>query len=352
MARVTARAALRAGALIAGVLALALAAAPAAAQITPPAGFTAAVYVTGEVPGVTVAGIPSVATLGFDRDGTLYAARSGRRYSPSAESDDLYPIFRVPPGGARFTTATERQLLHGPPLRNPQVAAVRDGREVFLSTFQPERKIGAVYRLVDGRAELFAGGTPPPGTAPLLRQPEGAAVDAAGNVYVADREEGVVVRLDPTGRLLNRRWAVMTRPRVLAVDTTGHLWVGADGEASTPGQPGPGEIWRVTPAGEPTLVLRGPLAVGIAAGPGGHLFVADRQGAQVFALSPEGKRIDFARFAEGSAPRGLAFAPVTPETQRAGLAGDLFVILINRGAYQVNEVVRVSGPFEEFLRAR
>jgi len=333
-------------------LAVGLLAAPGTAQVAPPAGFTTAVYVSGTVTGVSVSGIPSVATLGFDRDGALYAARSGRRYNPSDESYDLYPIFRFPAVCSRLTPTTEKQHLHGPPLRNAQVAAVRDGREVFLSTFDPERKIGAVYRLVDGRAELFAGGTPPPGTAPLFRQPEGAAVDPEGNVYVADRQEGAVVRLDPTGRVLDRRWVGVMRPRVLAVDATGHLWIGADGEASAPWQPGPGEIWRVTPAGEPTLVLRGPLPVAIAAGPGGHLFVADRQGAQVFALAPDGKRVEFARFAEGSAPRGLAFAPATPETRRGGLAGDLFVVLINRGAFQVNEVVRVSGPFEEFLRPR
>jgi len=334
------------------IVAVALAPVPGAAQVAPPAGFTTTVYVTGAVSGVTVAGIPSVATLGFDRDGALYAARSGRRYNPSAESDDLHPIFRFPLGGARLSATTERQHLHGPPLRNAQVAAVRDGREIFLSSFDPERKIGAVYRMIDGRAELFAGGTPPPGTAPLLRQPEGAAVDAEGNVYIADRQEGAVVRLDPAGRVLDHRWVAVMRPRVLAVDGTGHLWVGADGEASAPWQPGPGEIWRVTPGREATLVLRGPLPVAIAAGPGGHLFVADRQGAQIFVLTPEGKRIEFAKFAEGSSPRGLAFAPTTPATQRAGLAGDLFVVLINRGAFQVNEVVRVSGPFEEFLRPR
>ncbi len=341
--------AVRAG--LAAVL-VALVAGPAAAQVLPPEGFTASVYVTGTVSGVTVAGVPSIATMAFDRDGALYAARSGRRYTTTAESDDLYPIFRFPVGGARLTPANERQQLHGPPLRNAQVAAVRNGREVFLTAFDPERRRGAVYRLVDGRAELFAGGTPPFGELPLLRQPEGAAVDAAGNVYVADRQEGVIVRLDPTGKVLDPRWVSVVRPRVLAVDETGHLWIGADGEATAPWQPGPGEIWRVTPAGEPTLVATGPLAAAIAPGPGGHLFVADRQGAQIFALAPDGRRIPFARFGEGSAPRGLAFAPVTAETRRAGLAGDLFVVLINRGAFQVNEIVRISGPFGDLLRPR
>ena len=351
MAPLTRRASLTRGARAALAAALLGAAAPAGAQVTLPPGFTSTVYVTGQVSSATVPGIPSVSTLGFDRSGVLYLARSGRRYA-TGEADDLYPIYRIPPGGARLTPETERQLLHGPPLSNPQVAAVGAAGEVFLSTYDRERKHGVLYRMVDGRAELFAGGAPAPGAAPLLKQPEGAAVDTAGNVYVADREQGAVLRLDASGRVIDPRWVTVVRPRALAMDDADHLWVGADGEAAAPWQPGPGEIWRVSPAGKRSLVLRGPVTAGIAAAPGGHLFVADRPGSQIFALTPEGKRIEFARFAEGTAPRSLAFAPDTPQTRRAGIAGSLFVVVINRGAWQVNEVLRVSGPFDELLRPR
>jgi len=85
-------------------------------------------------------------------------------------------------------------------------------------------------------------------------------------------------------------------------------------------------------------------------GPGGRLFVADRQGAEIFMLGPEGKKMEFARFGEGDAPRTLAFVPATPETRRAGIAGDLLVVTVSRGAWPVNEVVRVSGPFERFVQ--
>ena len=228
---------------------------------------------------------------------------------------------------------------------------MRDGREVFLSSFDPERKVGAVYRMLDGRAELFAGGTPAAGTRRCSGSPRARPWTPTGNVYVADRQEGAVVRLDPTGRVLDRRWvrgdAAARARRGRAPATCGSA---PTARPSAPWQPGPGEIWRVTPAGEATLVLRGPLPVAIAAGPAGHLFVADRQGAQIFVLTPEGKRSS-----SPSSPRARRRAAwpsrrPLPATQRAGLAGDLFVVLINRGAFQVNEVVRVSGPFEEFLR--
>src|SRR2546427_13065809 len=79
----------------------------------------------------------------------------------------------------------EAQYFYGPPLLNAQVAAMRAGRELFITTFDRDRKVGVVYRMLGGRAELFAGGTPPAGGPPLLVQPEGAAVDAAGEPFPA-----------------------------------------------------------------------------------------------------------------------------------------------------------------------
>ncbi|MET0852796.1 MAG: hypothetical protein ABW020_16790 [Candidatus Rokuibacteriota bacterium] len=338
------------------ILLIALAATPrtghaADPDVQVPAGFTARTYVSGSVPGVEVRGFPSSGTLAFDEAGVLYLGRTGRRYG-GGEGDDLLPIFRVPPGGGEVTPATERHMVHGPPLKNAQVAMVRGGREVFVSSFDRERKIGVLYRLVDGRAEFFAGGSPAAGEAALLRQPEGAASDTAGNVYVADREQGAVIRLDPSGRVLEPQWVSLKRPRLLAMDETGHLWVAADGEAALPGRGGPGEIWRVAPDAKATLVLSGPAPSGMAVGPGGNLFVADRQARQVFVLTPDGRRIDLVSFAEGAAPRAVAFAPATPATRAARMAGDLFIVTIRKGAWQVNDVVRVSGPFEEVARPR
>jgi len=326
---------------------------PTAADLLLPSGFTGQVYVRGEGfdAGRGFPGIPATSTLAFDDAGFLYLARTGRRYT-GGEVEDLWPIYRIPPGGARVTPESEARYLHGPPLRNPQIAAIRGGREVLVTTFDHDRKIGVLYRMRDGRAELLAGGTPDPGRPPLLRQPEGAAVDAAGHVYVADRIQGLVVRLDSEGRVLDPRYLMVTRPRVLTAGGPGRLWVGSDGDALAPWQQGQGEIWSVSPEGAATLMVRGPIPAGISVSPGGYLFVADRQAAEIFVVGPEGKRTEFARFTEGDAPRGLVFAPVTGETRRAGIAGDLFVVTITRGAWPVNEVLRISGPFDGFVRDR
>jgi hypothetical protein len=261
-------------------------------------------------------------------------------------------VYRVPPGGGRLTPDTEASFLYGPPLRNVQATAVRGGLELFVTTFDRDRRLGVLYRLVDGRAELYAGGTPPRNVAPLLRQPEGTVVDSAGRLYVADRESGAVVLLDPSGRVLDPRYVAVQRPRVLAMDARDTLWIGADGNAEAPWQQGPGEIWRVPRDGTPALLLRGPMPAAIVASPGGHLLVADRQGGELFALTPDGQRIPFVSYTQGDAPRGLAFAPDTPATRRAGVAGDLFVATINQGAWTVNDIVRISGPFDELIRQR
>ena len=320
------------------------------AEMTLPRGFTASLYASGDgfdagsVSGA--GGFPCTITAAFDQAGMLYLARAGRRYT-GGEIEDLWPVYRVPPGGARLTPATERRFLYGPPLWSPQVASGRAGRDVFVTSFDRDRTLGMLYRLLDGRTDLVAGGTPPPGSKPQLGQPEGVAADSAGNIYVADRLRGVVVKLDASGRVVDPRYVAVERPRLLAVDDTDLLWIGADAGNEAPWQRGPGEIWKVNPRGASTRVLTGPNLSGMAFGPGGRLFVADRLAAKIFFVTPEGTAVDFAAFTDTDAPRTLCFAPVTPETRRAGIAGDLFVVAIRRGVFRLNEVIRISGPFDE-----
>jgi hypothetical protein len=106
----------------------------------------------------------------------------------------------------------------------------------------------------------------------------------------------------------------------------------------------------VSPSGERRRVLEGPLAQGLAPGPGGVVYVADRQGPEIFAVTPDAKRVTLARFTDGQVPRAIAFVPDTPATRAAGLAGDLLVIVIRSGVFQLNEIVRISGPFADLVR--
>jgi streptogramin lyase len=334
-------------------LAVALVTVPAAAELTLPPGFTAQVYVTGQGFDTgsdrSVHGIPSIGTLAFDGLGTLYLARAGTRFR-SGEVDEFSTILRVAPGGARLTPETEARHHFGPPLRNPQVAAARDRGEVFVTTYDRDRKIGALYRMVDGRPQLLAGGTPLGGAAPLLRHPEGVTFDSTGHIYVTDREQGMVLRLDRSGKAVGDRHLTVMRPRAVAADEAGHLWVATDGTAETPWQDGAGQLWRAAPDGTLSLVMTGPLPGGIALSPTGTLFMSQRRAGKIFAVTPGGKRFDFAAGSDGTVIRTIAFAPVTPETRKAGIAGDLFVVAVPRQIWAINQVIRVSGPFEEFIR--
>jgi NHL repeat len=335
------------------VVALVTATVPAAAELTLPPGFTAQVYVTGQGFDTSsdrgVYGIPAIGTLAFDGLGTLYLAKTGTRFR-SGEVEDFSTIFRVPVGGARLTPESEARYHSGPPLRNPQIAAARGRGEVFLTTYDRDRKIGALYRMVDGRPQLLAGGTPLGGAAPLLRHPEGVTFDTTGHIYVTDREQGVVVRLDRSGKTVRERYLEVMRPRAVAADEAGHLWIATDGTAETPWQDGTGQLWRAAPDGTLSLVLTGPLPGGIALSPTGTLFMSQRRAGKLFAVTPDGKRIDFGVGSDGTVIRTIAFAPVTPETRKAGIAGDLFVVAIPRQIWAINQVIRVSGPFDEFIR--
>jgi hypothetical protein len=127
------------------------------------------------------------------------------------------------------------------------------------------------------------------------------------------------------------------------------LWVAADGEADAPWQRGTGEIWSFGPSGK-RLALRGPIAAGMDVSPGGHLVIADRPGSRVLAVGTDATTIELVGFSDGDAPRAVVFAPITEATRRAGIAGDLFVVVIRRGTWSLNEIVRISGPFDDHVR--
>jgi sugar lactone lactonase YvrE len=334
-------------------LILFLLAVPVSAEITLPPGFTVETYVTGQgfdlSPERGSHGIPVMATIALDQSGALYLAKTPFRFRQNP-GDALGPIYRSPAGGARITPDTEPRYLYGPPLWNPDVAGINAKGELFVSTYDPERKIGALYQLKDSRAVLFAGGSPPPGSPPLLKDPEGVAFDAAGNVYVLDREQGIVVKLDHTGTVLNPRYLTgLGRGRALAFDAKGQLWIASDGPSGSPFQDGSGQLWKAGLDGALTQVLQGPLPAGLALSPGGSLFVALRRAGKILAFTPDGEQIEFATFT-ASALRALTFAPATDETRRAGIAGDLFVVTSPRMNFAVSEVLRISGPFDDFVK--
>jgi hypothetical protein len=343
-------------ALIAAGLALfALSDGPVRAAFDPrsiilPPGFTVSIYVsgTGFGPRASDRGVPAIVAATFDLRGNLYLARTANRLEAINGRRDA-SVYRVAAGGATVTRETEAGFLFGPPLTDPHEVAVNRKGDVFVSTSDRATGVGSIYRISpSGEAALFAGGPPAPGRAPLLNDPQGIAFDEADNVYVIDEALGVIVALDPNGRVLNPRLVGdLGRGRTLTFDGRGRVWIGSDGPHDTPHEDGSGIIFRASlPDWTLQRVHSGPLASGMSLSPGGNLFVAQRRSGRIFALTPQGRRVEFASFGTGAALRTLAFSPVTPETRKAGIAGSLFVMVFPELDYPVREIIRISGPFD------
>ncbi len=327
-----------------------------AAGMTLPPGFTATTYITASgldtTEGRDAPGLPAIVTINFDGAGNLYFARTANRLreiygTPSA------PIYRIPVGPAKITKATEPKIRFGPALADPDEMGVNGKGEVFISTRDSASGIGAVYKISPaGKATLFAGGPPAKGQDKLFQDPEGIAFDDKGNVYVADDDLGRVVKLGPKGKVLNARFiSGPERFRTLTFDPRGFLWVGSDGRHDAPHADGSGRIYRARMSdGKLRLLHSGPLASGMGLSPGGNLFAAQRRSGKLFALTPEGKHVPFASFGGDAALRTLAFPPDNAATRKAGIAGDLFVMVFPMLDYAVREIIRISGPFDEYVK--
>ncbi|HXV83745.1 MAG TPA: hypothetical protein VEG60_28135 [Candidatus Binatia bacterium] len=315
-----------------------------------PPGFKATTYVTGSGFHQDQRGIPAIVSMAFHTDGTLYFARTANRLREIYGQSNAR-LYRIPPGGANITPATEKQYLFGPPLDDPDDLAINRQGEIFVSTSHPTG-YGSIYRLSpDGQGSLFAGGKPSSRN-PLLQDPDGVAFDNAGNVYVVDNALGVVVKLDNQGKVLDPRWlSGIGRGRTLTVDSKGFLWIGSDGPHDSEPIDRNGEIIRVQlSTGKSEVVDSGVLPSGMSFSPGQNLFVAQRRAHKLFALTPDGKRVEIASFTERAALRTLVFPPVTEQTRKLGIAGDLFVMVFPLLDYPVREVIRISGPFDEYVR--
>jgi len=185
------------------------------------------------------------------------------------------------------------------------------------------KTLGVAARGLDILAGLVGGNGFADGKGPQARfnGPTGSAIDAQGNLYVADSSNHVIRRIDPVGNVVNwagvagmlgsangpRLSASFYYPRALAFDASGNLYV-----AEQSGQ----TIRKIDVAGNVTTVAGswnshgsadgvGSAArffnpSGIAVGPSGDVYVADTGNYVIRRISPSGTVSTFAGLAGNS----------------------------------------------------
>jgi sugar lactone lactonase YvrE len=200
-------------------------------------------------------------------------------------------------------------------LENPRAVAVDAGGNMFIADTDNSRvrKVTAsgVISTVAGTGAFGFGGDGGPATAAQLNQPYGVAVGNDGSVFIADRFNHRVRKVDPSGTISTvagtgvsgfsgdgglATAAQLSYPARLAIATNGDLFI-----ADTDNQ----RVRKVNPSGTITTVAGtgtkgfsgdgGPATsaqlftpFGIAVDAGGNLFIVDTDNARVRKVSPSG----------------------------------------------------------------
>ena len=271
------------------------------------------------------------------------APATSRTSGPSTASPRAVPGSTPTPSRA---TSTGRRCP------NPQIGAVsrawaRVGDDVRPRATSSGPSTGSSTR----KPALFAGGRPAAGGGASPAPPGGRGGRLRGP-RLRDGPRGGRDR--PAGRPGRRRQrrsrkdhAAADAPRSTRRATSG--WA-ATGRRRPRSAAGNGEIWRVAPDGRRRPGPPGALAGGMAMSPGGACSSCSAARRSSSCSRPTGAVSSSPPPRNGSFFRSLAFAPVTPETRKAGIAGDLFLVVVSRSMWMINEVIRISGPFDEWAR--
>ncbi len=235
--------------------------------------------------------------------------------SPATE----YTITAYNAGGSYSTTITitvTAAIIAAPIIsyQTPQVYTVNK----IITPLKPTNTGGAVPASISGQISTFAGsgaqgkadGT---GASATFNQPGGLAIDAAGNIYVADVSNFSIRKITPAGvvtTVANYSGGAFG----LAVDAAGNVYVADEGN---------NQIEKISPAGVITIIAGGRTPgsangtglgasfntpIGIAVDAAGNLYVADELNNLIRKITPAGVVTTFA----GSGATG--------ETDGAGIA--------------------------------
>lgn len=216
------------------------------------------------------------------------------------ESDNKR-VQKLAPGGANLLTFGEDAGFF-----DPQQIALAPGGDVYVTDLN-----GMVFRFAADGTLLGTFGQG------RLETPGGIAVDRAGNVLVADRDQFRVDVFSPTGDLLRSMSRRLSEgalyARDVALDASGNVWVLVDGEPLVKFSPSGNLLATVSeslrPGDKPAY-----RALGIVAEAGGSVLVADTQVGRILRYG-EGGRV------QGGSGGALMSLRLSPRAFRAASRG-------------------------------
>jgi len=275
-------------------------------------------------PSGTISTVAGDGTVGFGGDsGPAISAQLNHPYGVAVDfGGDLYiadtfnyRIRKVTPLGTISTVAGNGGLANSAQLDSPYGVAVDAGGNLYIADTRNHRirKVtpSGMINTVAGNGTKGYGGDGDPATSAQLDGPCGVAVDAGGNLYIADTDNSRIRKVTPSGTISTvagngtegysgddgpATSAELASPYGIAVDTDGNLYVTDTWN---------NRIRKVTPSGTISTVagngtegyggdggpatsaqLSGPRGVAVDAG--GNLYIADTDNNRIRKVTPSG----------------------------------------------------------------
>lgn len=259
--------------------------------------------------------LDSVRDVVVDKEGNVYLSESGgptvRKISPSGVISTIAGSPGRPGYSGDGGPATEARL------RSPAGLVVDDAGSLYIAdeTGHRIRKVepNGTISTIAGTGTIGSTGDGGPATDATLSHPMGLAFDDAGNLYVADYQADRIRMIDPSGTITTvagtgssgfsgdggpATAAKLSYPMDVAIDAQGNLYIADGGNyrirkvAADTGIittiAGNG-TWAYCADSEDPLKACFGQTTGIVTSPGGSLFIADAFNAVIYELTAKGR---------------------------------------------------------------
>ncbi len=222
----------------------------------------------------TTAAIAGPGGVAVDPSGDLFIADTGNNRVRMVSPQGVITIVTANVNGPTGLAVDARGDLF--------IADTGDNRvlEVYIDPATGAISPASVIGVVAGTGTPGYSGDGGPATAAALNRPTGVAVDAEGDLFIADNGNNAIREVSPSG-VITTVQAGIASPSGIAVDALGNLYLT---------QSGGGVVTEVTAAGTRSTFASGFSSTGgVAVDALGNVYVADSGSNRVFEVSPRAR---------------------------------------------------------------